>query len=67
MYYLSLQDKLGDDNRVVLRHLGSLGEEGIQVHMGVGHIHGSTTQHIGGPHQTWVTHLITEGLGTLQP
>lgn len=62
---LGLLDELGDDDGLLLGHGHSIVQELLQITIRVGHVHGSTAQHVGGAHDTGVPHLAAEVLGRL--
>ena len=62
---LGFEDELGDDNGVVLGDASGLGQVGLEVGVGMGHVHSRPAQHVGRPHQARVPHLLTELLRCL--
>lgn len=58
--HLGLLDELGDDHRVLLGDSRCTTQESLQIPISVGHIHSSTTQHVGGAHHTGVPHCLAE-------
>ena len=57
---LGLLDKFGDDDRVFFGHGYGAAQVPFKVRVAVGHIHGSTTENVGGTDQTGITDRLTK-------
>lgn len=58
--YFSFEDELGDDDRVVLGHLGCHVEVGLQVVVAVDNVHGSTAEDVRGADEARVADYLAE-------
>lgn len=64
--YLGILNEFGNNHRMLTRYRLGISKVHAQVVVRVRHIHGSTTQHIGRTHKTWITNCRTELLCILR-